>query len=130
LSQPFPESITVGELLADSMDLTFLGIKIGDLTCLSNRPERQTNGTTWLQTTMAPNPTHAGAILTLELTDAVAVQLQIMDTSGKLVFETAVTALAGSQNIQIPASAMTQPGVYFWQVRAGERVESGKLVKF
>ncbi|MEQ1745919.1 MAG: hypothetical protein ABMA02_10860 [Saprospiraceae bacterium] len=76
-----------------------------------------------------PNPTGAGANIPVQLDVDTEVYLEIFDSRSKLVFQHRADAAAGMHWHAIPASAMPQPGVFFWRVRAGDAVGTGRLVR-
>lgn len=131
LSAPFPESITVNSNNLPSTALEFVGVKICDVTCgnlvgfFDLAPENQ-----HLIGNPSPNPTSAGASLPIQLLHSETVLLEVIDLSGKLLFQLKTTLPEGPALLEIPASALSQSGVYFWRVRAGEVDHSGKIVRY
>lgn len=131
LSAPFPESITVNSSNLPSSPLEFVGVKICDVTCgnlvgfFEVEPENQ-----HLIGTPFPNPTSAGASLPIQLLYSETLQLEVSDLSGKLLFQLRTTLPAGPAVLDIPDSVLSQSGVYFWRVRAGEVDHSGKIVRY
>jgi hypothetical protein len=130
LSAPFPESITVNTSNLPAVDPEFVGIKICDLNCAGLvdfyelTPESE-----HLIGIPAPNPTQDGAMLPIQLISAETVVLEVMDFSGRVLYERSANFPEGSALLEIPASALTVAGVYVWRVRAGELVKAGKLVR-
>ena len=76
-----------------------------------------------------PNPTTGSARLTMRLNTPETVSLEICDFTGKLVWHTLSTMEPGTHELEIPAAAMSQTGVYVWRVCAGNMVQSGRLIK-
>jgi hypothetical protein len=130
LSAPFPESITVNTSNLPAVDPEFVGIKICDLNCAGLvdfyelTPESE-----HLIGIPAPNPTQDGAMLPIQLISAETVVLEVMDFSGRLLFQRVAHLPEGPALLEIPASALPAAGVYVWRVRAGELVKAGKLVR-
>lgn len=129
LSQPFPEFVSFGDLL-DSVHMNFLAIKIGDLNCSAVAtvgtkeqllPDQTIN--------ISPNPTDAGAVLSLETEASLSIQVRVLDITGKLVFETTTYRLAGEQRLEIPASSLKNSGVYVCQVEMAGKIITRKLVR-
>lgn len=130
LSQPFPGTITVGELV-DSVEVVFLAIKIGDLSmnCFPQSPISEPGKGSRLNARIFPNPTSGGTTLTVQLPHSEIVQLEIRDLSGRLVFEDQWQLPAGVQSLEIPEQALPSPGLYIWTLRVAEAVESGKVIR-
>ena len=76
-----------------------------------------------------PNPTADAASIPIKLAQTEMVTITLRDVAGKLIWNQAVTLSAGMQIMEIPATVLRKSGVYFWQIQAGERVASGKLVR-
>lgn len=74
-----------------------------------------------------PNPTTGATNIPMHLAHAETVNLLVTDVSGKVIWRQQVSLEAGTQNLNVPA--MPQPGVYLWQVQAGEGNFTGKIVK-
>jgi hypothetical protein len=53
---------------------------------------------------------------------------ELMDVSGKRLFEQIISLPAGNALLDIPALSMPEQGIYFWRIRAGEVLKSGKIV--
>jgi len=76
-----------------------------------------------------PNPTNAGASIPLQLTENTAVQFELRDVSGRLLYDFEQTLEAGKHLLDITAAAMPDAGLYFWNLKAGALRASGKLVR-
>ena len=76
-----------------------------------------------------PNPTTGASALPLRLKEATAVTFELLDLSGKTLWQQVTNLEAGAHFLEIPASAMPQAGVYFWRVCAGPEGQSGRLVR-
>lgn len=129
LSQPFPEFITLAELL-DSVHINFLGIKIGDLNCsaiASVGTEEHLLADHSIR--ISPNPTNAGAVLTLETEASQSVQVRVLDLTGKLVFETTEFRQSGQQQFDVPAGSLQNSGIYICQVQMDGKTMARKLVR-
>ncbi len=76
-----------------------------------------------------PNPTTAGAMLPIQLSQAQTLRLEVRDISGKLLWDNELSLEKGTHTLEIPASAMPQAGMYVWRVLAGGDLKIGKLTK-
>ena len=80
-------------------------------------------------TLVRPNPTHADAILSLQLTESEQVQCTLYDAAGRLCYQTAQWMEAGQNSLELPAAAMPSAGVYTWKIVTAQMQQTGKLVK-
>jgi hypothetical protein len=69
-------------------------------------------------------------MLPIQLISAETVVLEVMDFSGRLLFQRVTHLPEGTALLEIPALALPAAGVYVWCVRAGEMVKSGKMLRF
>ncbi|MCY7327388.1 MAG: T9SS type A sorting domain-containing protein, partial [Saprospiraceae bacterium] len=76
-----------------------------------------------------PNPTSAGIHLPLRLEQSETVTIEILDGTGRLLYQQTQTKGAGTQWLEVPATAFPQAGVYMWRVQAGKEFRTGKVVK-
>ncbi len=76
-----------------------------------------------------PNPTTAGAMLPIQLSEAENLRLEVRDLSGKLLWANDLMLEKGTHALEIPASVMPQAGVYVWRVQAGTVLSTGKISK-
>ncbi len=86
-----------------------------------------------------PNPTLGGTTFRLQLEEAhlrlgfggqvAQVQVTLSDVSGREIFSQKTSSAAGAVQVEIPASAFPQTGVYLWRMQAGEAVRAGKVVR-
>lgn len=154
LSQPLPDSVLIAQFLLN-MDTSFVGIKIGDLDCsaipdftapatgLRNQPAGKStsvsgadlNGRNWNNKALHiglpyPNPTSNAATLPIFLPNQENIHLEISDLAGKLLWVNDLRLNKGRHELEIPAAAMAQAGVYIWRIRAGEFMQAGKLLRF
>jgi hypothetical protein len=74
-----------------------------------------------------PNPTSNATTIPMHLAKAETVKVLVTDVSGKVIWHQQVSLEAGAQTLRVPA--MPQPGVYLWQIQAGEVNFTGKIVK-
>ena len=77
----------------------------------------------------SPNPTTSGVRFPLQLAQAENLRLELRDLQGKLCWATETGLNAGNHTLEIPASAMSQTGLYLWRVQAGTRVSTGKITR-
>ncbi|MEI6409172.1 MAG: T9SS type A sorting domain-containing protein [Bacteroidota bacterium] len=76
-----------------------------------------------------PNPTNAGAKLPVQLIEDASVRLEIRDVSGKLVYQSEPFLSAGRHLMEIPAEVLPNAGCYFWTIKTGNLIQSGKLIR-
>ncbi|MBK6996446.1 MAG: T9SS type A sorting domain-containing protein [Lewinellaceae bacterium] len=76
-----------------------------------------------------PNPTTAGTMLPIQLSEAENLHLEVRDLSGRLLWVNDLMLEKGSHILEIPASAMPQAGMYVWRVQAGEVMKFGKIAR-
>ncbi len=76
-----------------------------------------------------PNPTTAGVRIPLRLEQAQDVQVELLDVTGRLLYQQQQSGRVGAQWLDIPATAFAQAGVYVWRVRIGPASRSGKIVR-
>ncbi len=76
-----------------------------------------------------PNPTTGAAQLPLRLNAPETVSLEICDLAGQVIWRKVSPLESGAHFLEIPASAMSQSGVYVWRVCAGNAVQSGRMVR-
>jgi len=76
-----------------------------------------------------PNPTTGSTMLPLRLFTPEAVVLELFDLRGQLCWQSSQELGLGAHFMEIPAEAMPQAGVYVWRARAGNTVQSGRIVR-
>jgi len=76
-----------------------------------------------------PNPTTGSARVPLRLSVPEIATIEIIDLSGKMLWRISSLLESGAHFLEIPASAISQSGVYVWRVCAGSLVQSGRLVR-
>jgi hypothetical protein len=76
-----------------------------------------------------PNPTNGGAKFPVQLLEDASVRLEIRDISGKLLYQSDLYVETGRHLIEIPAEAMPNAGCYFWTIKTGDIIQSGKLIR-
>ncbi|MCC7465804.1 MAG: hypothetical protein IT261_06020 [Saprospiraceae bacterium] len=130
LSAPVPGSIVINSNNIPTTPLEFIAVKICDLSCgnlvgfYDQMPENQ-----HLIGEAQPNPTHEGALVPIQLIRPEKILLEVLDASGRLIFQRETAWPQGPAALEIPAEAMPQAGLYLWHVRAGNTYKSGKLVR-
>lgn len=82
------------------------------------------------QLQLSPNPTSGMAMLNLELSEAQALDLQILNANGQVVLHPLVRewAEAGTQRRKLNLAALP-PGVYLWRMQMGQEIKTGRLIK-
>ncbi|MCC7465805.1 MAG: hypothetical protein IT261_06025, partial [Saprospiraceae bacterium] len=76
-----------------------------------------------------PNPTTGRTVWPIVLEQESGVQLELMDCQGRSVWSDRLQLTEGRYQLEIPATALPGPGVYWWRIRLGDVVQSGKLVR-
>lgn len=76
-----------------------------------------------------PNPTSLGASFPIRLAEPETLRVEVMDASGRIIFQQGWLLESGNQMLDIPASVFQMSGVYVWRVQVGEVVQVGKIVK-
>ncbi|GAB4493395.1 MAG: hypothetical protein OHK0019_17300 [Saprospiraceae bacterium] len=102
------------------------GAAIRPLQLIFEKNERQ-SGTVVFQP--QPNPTTAGVRIPVWLARSEKICLEVVDFSGKTIFQTERVFESGSQILEIPATVFPATGLYGWRACAGEVVQSGKIVR-
>ncbi len=85
----------------------------------------------WLEATQVlvfPQPAGNQVEIRFELPEATDIQLQILDNTGKILFQKMSRFDSGQQNLELNTSEWPQ-GLYFYNLRAGKQVLAGKLIK-
>lgn len=76
-----------------------------------------------------PNPTTAGVCIPVRLIRPEMACLEVLDFSGKIIFQKQILLESGSQMFEIPASVFSAAGIYCWRLRLGGAVQSGKIAR-
>jgi hypothetical protein len=76
-----------------------------------------------------PNPTSGAAWLPIQLKEATTIQIELQDMHGQTRWSQKMQIDAGEQNLEIPAHAFGQPGVYTWRFWVGWVLYQGKIVR-
>ena len=87
------------------------------------------NGGASILLTPQPNPTTAVTQFPLRLAAAETAILAITEVSGKVVYQVEKALERGNQLIDVPASAFPSAGIYFWTLKIGTELHSGRLVR-
>ncbi|MEM9934138.1 MAG: T9SS type A sorting domain-containing protein [Bacteroidota bacterium] len=77
-----------------------------------------------------PNPVSSSEILTLDFQASASIQkasLELVDMSGRRVYKEQITAIGGTQRVEIPLASL-QTGFYVLKVVLGERVDLHKIM--
>ena len=77
----------------------------------------------------APNPFTDKISIQLNLSEAVKVSYKLIDMYGKTILSNAVNVSIGAQALEIEGLKQLPGGIYMLQVRAGNTVFTGKLIK-
>lgn len=77
-----------------------------------------------------PNPTQAGTTISLRLAGPETVSVSLTDLSGRIVWTDRRNLDAGTNMVDIPATAFPQAGLYLWRLSAGDKSANGKVFKY
>jgi hypothetical protein len=137
LSVPYPESFHIQNLKSDTVySASFWGVKVGDVNCtaianvadpdLGERSQRLAATSIGLP---RPNPTQGASAIPVHLPHPENLWLELYDLSGKRLWFNDLFLGSGDHLLEIPAVALSAPGMFVWRVRAGDVVGVGKLVR-
>jgi len=76
-----------------------------------------------------PNPTSEGFNIPIRLKQTSDVRLDIVDLTGKVLYQNTLSYSEGSHLLSVPAAALPQFGMYMWRVEVGQQIVSGKVVR-
>jgi hypothetical protein len=76
-----------------------------------------------------PNPTSDAICIPLRLQGPEMVELEVLDASGKSIFQLQQPFEPGTGALRIPANAFPGSGLYLYRVRAGKLTGEGKIVR-
>jgi len=76
-----------------------------------------------------PNPTTAGVRVPLRLEQSATVMVELLDATGRRIYQYQQDKNPGAQWLDIPATAFPRAGVYFWRVQVGVVSRMGKIVR-
>ena len=76
-----------------------------------------------------PNPTTGGVTIPVYSDGLAAIDLQVTNTSGEVLFRKNGQPITGEQLLEVPETTMPYTGVYFWQLQIGDQHHSGKIIK-
>ena len=128
LALPIPNYVLLDSATL-SQPIVFVGVKTCDISCMP------ISGTDDLAANSAniglaqPNPTAAGLVIPLTLLQSAMVEIELLDLTGRLLYRTSVCLGAGDQQLEVPATAFPQAGLYCWRVQVGAELRSGKVFK-
>lgn len=77
-----------------------------------------------------PNPTGAGTQIAVQCEGPVPAQVELFDSTGRLLFQEKHALIPGLNWLYIPEHSMPQPGIYFWKLRADAVLKTGRLLRF
>lgn len=131
LSAPFPESVVVSSNNLPAENITFVAVKMCDISCLNvvGFYEQTANEQAQIGTP-EPNPTEQNAFIPLQLPNAAQLRLEVSDFTGRLVYRNELSLPEGPALLEIPASALPNAGGYVWRVQVEEQTKSGKLIRY
>jgi hypothetical protein len=128
LSDPVPSSIAIN-LSGSNLDFDFVAVRVGDLDLCGIISVPIVPGGVEIGNPQ-PNPTTAGVIIPLQLTQNQEIRLEIFDLHGRRLYDKIYRLPAGSQLITVPGSVFPQSGVYGWRIWVdGAAGTQGKIVR-
>ncbi len=77
---------------------------------------------------VVPNPTSGNAHVVVQSAQEELVKVQVVDITGKLVYETQAPSTGSITRIEIPASAISVKGIYMVKTISGAQIYTQKLV--
>lgn len=78
---------------------------------------------------LRPNPTTGKALIPVELAQKSNIQLEVFGLDGKLQWSQQQAREKGIHNLEIPAIALPQTGIYTWRLLVNGQLYQGKLVR-
>lgn len=79
---------------------------------------------------ISPNPFSEKTTFNFSLENEGNVGLEIFDTNGRLVFSQQKNMQAGENQIEIQKANLPTNGIYFYKIKTGIQINSGKLILF
>ncbi|MFK8007489.1 MAG: T9SS type A sorting domain-containing protein [Saprospiraceae bacterium] len=79
---------------------------------------------------IAPNPFSEKTTFNFSLENAGQAELEIFDTNGRLVFSQQKNMQAGKNQIEIQKANLPTNGIYFYQLKTTNEINSGKFILF
>jgi hypothetical protein len=78
---------------------------------------------------LRPNPTTGNALIPIELAQKSNIQLEVFGLDGKLQWSQQQEREKGIHQLEIPAIAIPQTGIYTWRLLVNGQLYQGKLVR-
>jgi hypothetical protein len=78
---------------------------------------------------LRPNPTTGNALIPVELAQKSNIQLAVFGLDGKLQWSQQQEREKGIHQLEIPAIAIPQTGIYTWRLLVNGQLYQGKLVR-
>jgi hypothetical protein len=78
---------------------------------------------------LRPNPTTGKALVPVELAQKSNIQLEVFGLDGKLQWSQQQEREKGIHQLEIPAIAIPQTGIYTWRLLVNGQLYQGKLVR-
>ncbi len=128
LALPIPNFVLLDSVPTNE-PIVFTGVKTCDLNCFSSTGTEETGFSSLQIEQPRPNPTTAGVSITLSLQKPMELVVDILDVTGRLIYRTNTNLGAGEQQVEIPASAFPQAGLYLWRLLAGSEISTGKIIR-
>jgi Cohesin domain len=77
-----------------------------------------------------PNPTRAGVSLPFALAQAADVQVELFNALGQQTWQQSFDLPTGTHQVDIPAQALPEAGIYTWRITAGKGLaQSGTVIR-
>ncbi|MBK9337956.1 MAG: T9SS type A sorting domain-containing protein [Lewinellaceae bacterium] len=131
LQTPLPFEITLRNYTGQNHEINFLAIKNGNLSVEFPAPRASTPPAGELAAAPQPNPTPGPVWFGVYLPEAGVLLVEIFDAAGRRVFSDRWPGQAGTQQFELPETALPVPGIYIWRITAEQqdRSASGKIVR-
>jgi hypothetical protein len=143
LQNPLPESVSLHELKQTyPTPVYFTAVKLCDVngSAIHNNAITPTDRSDAVEYSapptdevivfpLRPNPSTGPVVLPFRINQSTLIALEIFDLNGKLIYSTNQSFDPGEGQLEIPAQALTSPGLYTWRLQASNQVFQGKLVR-
>jgi hypothetical protein len=140
LEPTVPNSVTKAELEAQPPGgvFYFIGVKVCDVNGSSvpnfsgpgNIDERSGTEQLGINVLAAqPNPTASSTWIPITSALESSVVFDVWDLEGRLSYQIKSRVPTGTTLLEIPAEALPHSGLYVWQVKIGDQVFSGKVIR-
>ena len=77
----------------------------------------------------SPNPFDQQTTFDFSITERLPVRLDVVDATGRLVYQTQANFDKGYHQIIVPADALGSTGIFMYRLSIGQTLQTGKLVR-